>query len=79
MSEAGARSIQLIVGLGNPGSRYADTRHNVGFVVVDELARRFGVQLKDEARFGGKWARVQIGERYVYLLQPQTYMNLSGQ
>jgi PTH1 family peptidyl-tRNA hydrolase len=65
----------LVVGLGNPGSRYARTRHNAGFMVVDELARRWGVrdwQKKGEARYALDRARNTI------LVEPQSYMNLSG-
>jgi PTH1 family peptidyl-tRNA hydrolase len=67
----------LIVGLGNPGARYAGTRHNVGFMVLDELARRHGL------RFSGKQANAQvargtIGGQSVIHARPQTYMNNSG-
>jgi peptidyl-tRNA hydrolase, PTH1 family len=67
----------MIVGLGNPGSRYANTRHNVGFMVVDEVARRLGVQerdwkTKDRAR------QTQIGARDLVLVEPQSFMNESG-
>lgn len=63
----------LVVGLGNPGARYADTRHNVGFAVVAELARRRGLALgPDECN-----AHIARGEG-LWLVQPQTYMNRSG-
>jgi peptidyl-tRNA hydrolase, PTH1 family len=67
----------LVVGLGNPGSKYARTRHNVGFMVVDALAERWGVgardwQKKGEARYAIDRARNAI------LVEPQSYMNLSG-
>jgi len=72
--------VKLVAGLGNPGPRYAESRHNVGFAVVDELARRW--QLGDgryEESFSGRlWPGECAGQR-VLLLQPQTYMNLSGQ
>ncbi len=64
---------QLIVGLGNPGDRYADTRHNVGFMVVDALAAEFHLTFK-KTRFG----LVARGEGF-WLLKPLTFMNLSGQ
>jgi len=71
--------LTLIVGLGNPGPTYARTRHNAGFEVVDELARRTGVSLRHEARHQGELARTAIGGTDVWLLKPMTYMNLSGQ
>jgi PTH1 family peptidyl-tRNA hydrolase len=67
---------RLIVGLGNPESEYADTRHNLGFACVRELARRLGVQA-DRKRWQSIVGRSEA--RGVWLLLPQTYMNLSGQ
>jgi PTH1 family peptidyl-tRNA hydrolase len=67
----------LVVGLGNPGRRYAATRHNAGFMVLDELARRLRAprwKRQGQARF----TRIEIGLRPVFLLKPLTYMNLSG-
>ena len=71
--------MKLIAGLGNPGSRYAESRHNVGFFVVDELARRWrlGEASYDRHCDGLLRQAERSGER-VLLLQPQTYMNLSG-
>lgn len=68
----------LIVGLGNPGPEYARTRHNMGFMVVDELARRanFSVDTKSRLAFTGKGT---ISNRDVILAKPRTFMNLSGQ
>jgi peptidyl-tRNA hydrolase, PTH1 family len=71
--------LSLIVGLGNPGPTYARTRHNAGFELVDELARRTGVSLRQESRHQGELARAAIGGADVWLLKPMTYMNLSGQ
>ncbi len=71
--------LTLIVGLGNPGPTYARTRHNAGFELVDELARRTGVSLRHESRHQGELARASIGGTDVWLLKPMTYMNLSGQ
>ena len=70
-------NIFLVVGLGNPGSEYAATRHNAGFMVIDELARRFGVSFDHE-----KWQACSVqlslwGSR-ICLLKPLTFMNLSG-
>ncbi len=70
--------MRLFVGLGNPGSRYARTRHNIGFMAVDEIARvhNAGPWRK---RFQGETADAVIGGEKVLLLKPQTFMNLSGQ
>jgi PTH1 family peptidyl-tRNA hydrolase len=67
----------LIAGLGNPGSRYDRTRHNLGFRVVDLLAKRWGVDHYD-ARFDGEVAKGRPHGKQVLLLKPQTFMNLSG-
>ncbi len=67
----------LVVGLGNPGSEYAHTRHNAGFLVVEELARELRVQLKTRA-FHSRLAEARLGGSQVVLALPQTYMNLSG-
>ena len=66
----------LVVGLGNPGRRHERDRHNVGFMVVDELARRYGGTFKD--KFNGHIAEVRVAERRLALLKPDTYMNDSG-
>ena len=68
----------LIVGLGNPGSRYANTRHNAGFIVVDELARRHGMRFSTK-QANAEVARGEIAGTKVILIKPQTFMNLSGQ
>jgi peptidyl-tRNA hydrolase, PTH1 family len=69
--------VKLVVGLGNPGSRYERTRHNVGFGVVERLAERHGVAVKDK-RFNARIGRGQIVGEQVLLARPQTWMNLSG-
>ena len=70
--------MKLIVGLGNPGPEYSDTRHNVGFLIVDELARRHEVALRSQARWKARTAKVGgIGEGML-LAAPTTFMNLSG-
>ena len=66
----------LIVGLGNPGREYEMTRHNTGFMVVDELANKLGVSFEDK-RYGFV-AETSIKGRKVFILKPTTYMNLSG-
>ncbi len=73
-----AKTISLVVGLGNPGVEYQDTRHNAGFWFVDELARRYALSLRSESRFFGDTARGSIAGCDVRLLRPNTYMNHSG-
>ncbi|MFC2049072.1 aminoacyl-tRNA hydrolase [Chlamydiota bacterium] len=68
----------LIVGLGNPGTKYEKTRHNLGFMVVEALARKQGLSLKRGLRLDGKIASGVVAEKKIYLLMPSTYMNLSG-
>lgn len=71
--------MKLLAGLGNPGTRYAASRHNVGFAVADELARRWRSELDHYDRhFEGLTGRAQAGGAEVLLLKPATYMNLSG-
>jgi PTH1 family peptidyl-tRNA hydrolase len=70
--------IRLIVGLGNPGAEYEDTRHNAGFWWVDQAVRQLGAQLVHDRAYHGFVARVNRPEGPVWLLQPLTYMNLSG-
>ncbi|MFH1748517.1 MAG: aminoacyl-tRNA hydrolase [Planctomycetota bacterium] len=71
--------MKLIAGLGNPGKCYADSRHNVGFAVVAELARRWQVpEARYDRHFEALLAEAQRAGQRVLLLQPQTYMNLSG-
>jgi PTH1 family peptidyl-tRNA hydrolase len=69
--------VWLIVGLGNPGSEYERTRHNVGFRCVNELARRFGFEFSGK-RANARIAEGQIAGQRVALARPQTFMNLSG-
>ncbi len=71
--------IRLIVGLGNPGPEYESTRHNAGFWWVDEAARQLGASLMSDRAYHGLVARVnRSGAEPIWLLQPMTYMNLSG-
>lgn len=70
--------IRLIVGLGNPGREYADTRHNAGFWCVDAWARKLGIGFSLESKYFAELARTKIGQQDLFLLKPQTYMNLSG-
>jgi PTH1 family peptidyl-tRNA hydrolase len=70
--------VQLIVGLGNPGPKHEQTRHNVGFVFVDELAKSKGASWKMENKFHGEVCKLSLAGSDVWLLKPNTYMNLSG-
>jgi PTH1 family peptidyl-tRNA hydrolase len=70
--------MRLVVGLGNPGSRYARNRHNIGFVIADAVARRYGFAAYRD-RFKGELAEGQIGDGKYLLLKPQTFMNDSGE
>lgn len=69
--------MKLIVGLGNPGRQYEHTRHNAGFTVLDQLARRLNVSF-DRTKFDSEIAQAQLGTHRLLLMKPQTYMNLSG-
>lgn len=77
---ATAANVRILVGLGNPGPKYLNTRHNAGFLVVDELARRLGVSTKSErqAEHGRLGAALAPGGTELHLLKPLTFMNLSG-
>lgn len=70
--------LSLIVGLGNPGLKYEETRHNAGFWLLDEIVRDAQCVLRPESRFHGHAARTMLSDRQVWLLKPNTYMNLSG-
>ena len=75
--EAAASSLDLLVaGLGNPGREYAATRHNVGFMVADELARRHGASFR--SKFSGELAETRVDGARVAIVKPQTWMNESG-
>jgi PTH1 family peptidyl-tRNA hydrolase len=69
--------MKVVVGLGNPGKDYKDTRHNIGFMVLEELAARHRVE-KQDSRFDGIIAEIRINGEKVLLVKPLTYMNLSG-
>ena len=72
--------IKLMVGLGNPGPQYINTRHNAGFWFIDSLARQLNAHLNDERAYQGRMVRVTAPGTagHLWLLQPQTFMNLSG-
>ena len=68
----------LIAGLGNPGSQYTHTRHNIGFMVTDLLAERWGITFCEANSFDAELVSTNIQDKKVYLCQPMTFMNLSG-
>lgn len=70
--------MKLVAGLGNPGRNYDGTRHNVGFVVLDELARRYGLRF-EPSRASAVEARWRVADEVVLLVKPLTFMNLSGE
>ncbi|MDH3342877.1 MAG: aminoacyl-tRNA hydrolase [Gammaproteobacteria bacterium] len=70
--------LKLIVGLGNPGSKYTKTRHNAGFWFVEELAAAHGGSFRLEKKFHGEVAKINLAGRDVWLLKPETFMNRSG-
>src|SRR3972149_3544248 len=72
------QGISLIVGLGNPGAEYAETRHNAGFRFLDVLLDATGGKLRAEARFNANSGKITVSGREVWLLEPQTFMNHSG-
>ena len=74
----GIAPLQLLVGLGNPGDKYAGTRHNVGFMALERLAARAHGSFRNQAKLHGLLAEVGQGPQRLRLLMPQTYMNDSG-
>lgn len=71
--------MRLIVGLGNPGSQYENTRHNVGFMTIDKFAKDNNVVFRLESKMKGMLATINCGGQKTLLLKPMTYMNLSGE
>jgi PTH1 family peptidyl-tRNA hydrolase len=71
--------MKLVIGLGNVGSRYAHTRHNIGFMVVDELAERYDASWKLDSKLKAAIATLEIDSEKIILAKPQTMMNLSGE
>ena len=70
--------MKLIVGLGNPGSEYVNTRHNIGFQLLDYIANKKNIEFKRD-KFNGKYAEMSFNGEKIILLKPQSYMNLSGE
>ncbi|MHC4121090.1 MAG: aminoacyl-tRNA hydrolase [Planctomycetota bacterium] len=70
--------MRMVVGLGNPGDRYVDTRHNMGFMVVDSLAESLRIEVK-KSKFGARFGSGEFAEKKLILLKPWQFMNRSGQ
>lgn len=71
--------MKLTVTLGNPGDKYKRTRHNMGFMVAEKLAKRYGFEFKTESKFNAQVAKTNIEGEDVIICRPQTFMNLSGE
>jgi peptidyl-tRNA hydrolase, PTH1 family len=71
--------ISLIVGLGNPGAKYDHTRHNIGFDLIDRLAKRWQISITEQRRFQGEVGEGLVAGKRIRLLKPSTFMNKSGQ
>lgn len=71
--------MKLVVGLGNPGSQYARTRHNIGFMIIDEIAASHGATWKLEKKMQAEMAEITLEDEKIILAKPQTFMNLSGE
>lgn len=76
--DAMAEGMKMVVGLGNPGDEYADTRHNIGFKVIDSLAEALNVDVK-QRKFAARFGRGEFADKRLILLKPWQYMNRSGQ
>ena len=79
MAATMAPGITLIVGLGNPGTEYADTRHNAGFRFIEALLAGSGATLHGERQFSARLGRIRIADRELWLMTPTTFMNHSGE
>ncbi|MBE6136842.1 MAG: aminoacyl-tRNA hydrolase [Erysipelotrichaceae bacterium] len=71
--------MKLVIGLGNPGSKYENTRHNIGFMVIDAFAQKHNASFSLETKFKGMISQVNLNGQKAILLKPMTYMNLSGE
>ncbi|MBE5821925.1 MAG: aminoacyl-tRNA hydrolase [Clostridiales bacterium] len=68
----------LIVGLGNPGKEYEYTKHNAGFLIIDDIAKKLNINI-NKSKFKGLWCQSELNGEKIIFLKPQTYMNLSGE
>lgn len=77
--QVGNTKLKIIAGLGNPGEKYKYTRHNIGFMVVSEFAERFGIDGRMENKFNAVVGKGNVNSQEVLIVQPMTFMNLSGE
>ena len=70
--------MKLIAALGNPGEKYANTRHNAGFMIIDALAQKWNFSFSDEQKFKAQVCKTFFNNEPIFIIKPQTYMNLSG-
>src|SRR5699024_12879030 len=70
--------MKLVIGLDNPGNKYKNTKHNIGFIVIDEIAQNLGLTFS-QTKFKSLYAEGHIGSEKVILIKPQTFMNLTGE
>ena len=73
-----ADGLKMVVGLGNPGSKYSGTRHNIGFMALERMASSNGITFRQQSKLHGLAAETGVGDQRLRLLMPQTYMNDSG-
>ena len=73
-----ADGLKIVVGLGNPGSKYSGTRHNIGFMALERMASSNGIMFRQQSKLHGLAAETGVGDQRLRLLMPQTYMNDSG-
>jgi len=78
MTREAYEEMKLVFGLGNPGNKYKNTKHNVGFIAIDEIAQNLGLTFS-QTKFKSLYAEGRIGSEKIILIKPQTFMNLSGE
>ena len=71
--------MKLVVGLGNPGSKYQKTRHNIGFMIIDRVISKHSCVMKFDAKFNAEICQLKVNSEKVFMMKPSTYMNLSGE
>lgn len=71
--------MKLVIGLGNPGEKYAKTRHNIGFRVIEAMRKKYGAETVSCSKYDAETTEIHFGEQKVILIKPMTFMNLSGE